>query len=300
MRYLKTGFLLVAFAGSSVLYNSTPSYSLTETKITTVTTTGNPITLPSAGTYVVVDPLTGVIKGHYDPLRTTFDYPISSGLVVIDQDTGKVLATFDSSGRLLDVISTPATDALVASIDARRAELQQAITDGLSKGTITPSTASSLRAALDTIAAEELADQQSNHILTYAEALSLATALNGVSDRVIPLAHLSVTTPLIASHFTSLNGQVLMLDDVAYRKAQFERRIDDEYTAGRLSARQVARLKEDLNDIAYLETKYKKHGSMSESQTEKISARFDKMNTNLDRDIAEINEKRSNIGLRVE
>jgi hypothetical protein len=126
--------------------------ALADTETTTVRTTsflsnGQRLTLPTTSTYVLVDPITGIIKGNYDPTHGFTDARmVQPGLVIIDQPSGKVIATVDSSGRTIDVASVPAINSLVVAVYTRRCELERMITDALANGTIDVNQASQLRA----------------------------------------------------------------------------------------------------------------------------------------------------------
>ncbi len=222
-----------------------PVYADTETttvKTTTVTRevlparAVSPIVLPSTTSYILVDPITGVIKGSYDPGHVISSQDLVPGLVVIDQVTGKIVATVNSSGQTIDVITAPAFDTLVSSIDARRVQLDSMITQSLSSGTIDATQAAALRAQLEKIASEETTYKQGSSVLTYTEALRLATGLNALQDQLVLVAHMPAVTPLVGPKFVSVDGQVIMMvDDLDYRRMKLSQRIDDEYTAGRLS-----------------------------------------------------------------
>jgi hypothetical protein len=205
---------------------STFPAAMADTETTTVRTTsflnnGQQLTLPATSTYVLVDPLTGVVKGNYDPTRGFADARmVQPGLMIIDQPSGKILATVDSSGRTIDVTSVPAINSLVVAVYTRRCELERMITDALANGTIDTSQASQLRVDTDKIAAEEFAAKQYGGILPYSEALSLALTLNGVADRLTSYTHANAIAPLLGSRFASVNGQVIMVRGTEFRAAE--------------------------------------------------------------------------------
>jgi hypothetical protein len=78
-----------------------------------------------------------------------------------------------------------------------------------------------------------------------------------------------------------------------------QRRVDDEYAAGRLSNDNVARLKSQLNEVSSLKTKYTRNGKLKDSNSKTIVMKLDKVQTSMDRNIADINSKRSRIGIKV-
>ena len=78
-----------------------------------------------------------------------------------------------------------------------------------------------------------------------------------------------------------------------------QRRIDAEYSAGRLSNNQVAKLKEGLNDVSSLQAKYTRGGKIKDSKEKILCEKLDRVQTDMDKDIATINEKRAKIGIKV-
>ncbi len=305
---------------SSGLMNGLPSYSEVET--TTIKTTtyndgalpnstttetrtvnsGKTITLPAGATYVVIDPLTGEQRGVFDPMRQAVDAKvILPGSVVIDRSTGRILATISESGQTVDVVSVPAASTFITAIDARRAQVDTMITDSLRDGSINTTQATALRSALDNIATRENLAKQSTGYVPYSEALCLALELNNLSDRVVLIgSRKSIVAPIIGSKIVNTNGQLIMVDAIAYRRIALGQRVEDEYTAGRLSARQVSNLNEELSSIASLDSKYRKNGELSASHADRLTTRLNTVQTRLDRDVAEINNKRAKIGIRVQ
>lgn len=274
--------------------------TVTETTRTTTTTTSesvpSSITLSPTGNYMLVDPLTGAVTGVYNP--TTGLNNVPSGVMVIDKLSGQLIAAVDS-GRLIDIAAVRTSDALAVSINNRQAELQRAISDALAKGAMDTVQATSLRAQLDTIASQE-AQSKSDGLLTYSEALALSTSLNNVADQIVSASRSPIViTPLSGARFIVTDGQFRFVDGIAYRKMALERRIDDEYKAGKLSSKQVADLKERLNEIASLESKYRKNGHLSESKEKTLNAKLNLVNSRLEQNIAYINKRRSQLGLRV-
>jgi len=211
----------VALVTGGVISTSAPSLADTETR--TVRTTsflsnGQPLTLPTTSTYILVDPITGIVKGNYDPTVGLVDArTLQPGLVIIDQPSGKIIATVDSSGRTIDVSTVPAINSLVVAVYTRRCELERMITDSLANGTIDANQANQLRTDTDRIAAEEFAAKQNGGILPYSEALSLALALNGVGDRLVSYTHANSITPLLGARFANVNGQIIMIRGTEYR-----------------------------------------------------------------------------------
>lgn len=299
-------FLAAALLASSLATYQAPRVSadeVTTVRTTTVTTDSLAapalVTLSPGGSYFVVDPVTGVMKGVYDPVRGLVGATIAPGLVVVDNTSNRVVATFDASGRVIAMTNLPAYDSLVVSIDARRAELERNIASGRSANNFGEVTAVALREELASIAAQESAYRSSGRPLNYEEALSLANRLNALSDRVVPYMRGVTFTPLISSRFITTSGNLVIVDELSARNLRMQRRVDDEYAAGRLSNDNVARLKSQLNEVSSLQTKYTKDGRLKDSRSKLIVTKLDKVQTAMDRNIADINAKRSRIGIKV-
>jgi len=300
-------FLAAALLASSLTTYQAPRVSADEvTTVRTTTVTTDSLAAPAAvvtlspgGSYFVVDPVTGVMKGVYDPVRGLVGATIAPGLVVVDNTSNRVVATFDASGRVIAMTNLPAYDSLVVSIDARRAELERMITSGRAANNFGEVTAVALREELASIAAQESAYRASGRPLNYEEALSLANRLNALSDRVVPYMRGVTFTPLISSRFVTTSGNLVIVDELSARNLRMQRRVDDEYAAGRLSNDHVARLKSQLNEVSSLQTKYTKDGKLKDSRSKLIVTKLDKVQTAMDRDIADINAKRSRIGIKV-
>jgi hypothetical protein len=277
----------------------------TETTQTTTTVTSGPtaaiVNLPATGRYVVVDPLTGQIQGNYDPTaRLVEGSALHSGVVIVNETDGGPVGLVDASGNIVDVAVSPASQTLLVLIDSRRQDLNRRIDEALNKGLLKPTQAAAFRAELDRIAADEERERQAGGV-TYSRALMLGYGLNTLSDRLVPLINVDTSLqPVIAPEFVIVNGHLTLLDTINYRKHHLETRCDDEYAAGRLSQKQVSRIKEDLSKISYTERKYIKHGALSSSKDQKLSEELDKLQSEMDSDVALINQKRSRIGIRAD
>jgi len=255
---------------------------------------------PSAR-YVVVDPLTGKTRGVFDPGTRLIDgQPLAFGMVFVDQGSGRMVASVDSSGRIVDVVVAPATESLVTSIDARILDLQNTVNRAIERGEISAAQGSALKARLDEVITLEARFKNSDGIFTFNEAFQVANALNSMNDEIVTVAHLPALTPLVGGRFVLNEGNLMLVNDYDYRRVTLERRIDDEYKAGRLSSKYVAELKKELNEIKSKQTKYMKNGELKASRAKEISVRLDKVATRMDKNVATINNKRAKIGIRVD
>ncbi len=212
---LTRNLIAVALVSCGIVSTCLPSIADTETtsyRRISFFSSGQPLTLPTTSTYVLVDPITGNVKGNFDPTQSLTDARmVQPGLVVIDQPSGRIIATVDPSGKTIDVASVPAINSLVLAIYGRRCDLERMITDSLANGTISTTQATRLRTETDKIAAEEFTAKQNGGILTYADALSLAISLNKIGDQLVSYTHTAAVPPLLGSRFASVNGQIVMV-----------------------------------------------------------------------------------------
>lgn len=256
--------------------------------------------LPST-TYVVIDPLTGKTRGVFDPATRLIDgQPLAFGMVFVDQSSNRIVASVDASGRIVDVISAPATETLITSIDARILDLQNTINKAIDRGELTAAQGAVLKAKLDETITLEARYKNSDAVFTFNEALAVANALNAVNDEVVTIAHLPAMTPLVGGRFVLTEGNLMLVNDFDYRRVTLERRIDDEYRAGRLASKHVADLKKELNEIKSKQTKYMKNGELKASKAKDISVRLNKVESKMNKNVAYINNKRAKIGIRVD
>lgn len=253
------------------------------------------VELPATDSYLVMDPVTGVLRGTYDPVQHVIvGGTLQPGLVVVGRATGRVVAAFDASGRTVEIRSVPASSVLVASISKRRAELERLISDGLNRGTLTEAQAVALRAELE---AKVLLGER---VVSFGDALTMAYTLNTLGQRVVPITSTVAVTPIVQAPMISMGSHLVVLDAIAFRIGQMESRIETEYLAGRLSVSQVQNLKEDLTKVSLKNARYRKNGTISSSREKELTYKLDKISAEMVDNIAEINEKRARIGIRVD
>ncbi len=283
------------------------SASLADTIETTTTqTTTSNVGVPafnfsSNGTYQVVDPISGHLIGRYDQAARLVDgRSLQSGVVIVDKANGGLVATVDSNGNIVDIGVAPASQRLIVSLDTRRQDLNRRIDQALASGQMSAAQASSMRAELESIASGDVFAAETVSSLKYNRALQMAYGLDTLSSRLVPLTGSVQLTPVIGQQFVSYDGRIILGDGITSRKQRLSRRIDDEYTAGRLSANQVSKRKEDLNKISSMETKYRKNGELSNANEKRVSIKIDKLASDIDSNVASINHKRSQIGLRTD
>lgn len=100
-----TGDAATTTEKTTVVGDSTTTTTTTE-KTTVVSSA---IDLPLTNTYIVVDPVSGVLPGVFDVRTHLLDgRALTPGLVIVEKTTGQVFATVDSSGNLVAMTTLPA------------------------------------------------------------------------------------------------------------------------------------------------------------------------------------------------
>lgn len=286
--------------------------------------------LPSSSSYVMVDPLTGVIKGNYTTGISASN--IGPGWVVMDSSSNKIMAGFDSSGRLRAITDVPVYDAYLSNLDVRRSAIETAIADAVAKGKMSLAQGEDMKAELLSAHAQLEAYRSSRNWITYDEALSVASRFNRLSDRLGLIAPgygltalvgnvyspvvaaggttvvtRTVTQPpaviavpsVVAAPSTVVVSPSALRDNLSLRNEVMARKADAEFNAGRLTNRNVVRIKEKLNDVSLKQAKYNKGGNLNLKRQGELNAKLDEVQTYMDQCIAETNDKRQRIGLKV-
>jgi len=204
-------YTIIITVASITAFIQGPSFADVETTTvkTTTRTYGEPIKLKSSVTYILVDPMTGEIKNDFNPSQIVVE-SMPAGAIIVDQDTGKVVATLNPKGETVSIVSAPVFDALASSLDNRRSELNQLINTALTNQTITESQGRDLRAQLDVVGRRQADDTSRGKSLPYSEALYLAAQLNNIANSYADYAHSTALAPLIGSRFIIRENQVVL------------------------------------------------------------------------------------------
>jgi hypothetical protein len=171
------------------------------------------------------------------------------------------------------------------TVDARRTEIDRAIVNARSAGTISEAQAANLRRDMDRIGAEivELKSQSNPSI---SRCISLAQDLDVLGTQVRTVYTSFTFVPIIeGSHFTMINGHIIQLDDLAVRRIGLENKILDRLAAGRITYSQSIDLRSDLSAIAAREDAYRNarfKGDLSDREARELYTSFDRVATKLD------------------
>jgi hypothetical protein len=234
---------------------------------------------------VVVDPLTGAIRGDYTiGTKTLNGIPLNSSYVVMDKLSRRVIGTFDENGDIIDLNVAPAAGSVIVSVDSHRAALEKQIDSLLLQGQITASQAETVRLDIARLfpATEETTTTRT---VTYSSALTQDSGLYSVEGRLLPMVQKSFVAKAITPRFVTINGQLVLPDDLTYRKLQLERRIDDEFALGHMTKDQLLQLKADMNVISTEEAQFRAGGggSISDANAAIMAADLNAVQAKMDR-----------------
>jgi hypothetical protein len=237
---------------------------------------------------VLVDPLTGAVRGDYVVGTRVFEgEPLSSNFIVMDKISRRLVGTFDSNGNLIDLSAAPAATNVIVSVESHRASLEKQIADLLAQGQISGNQAAAMR--LEIVKLFPATNQTvSTRTVTYGNALAADSGLYTVESRLLPLSKKTYTTTVSMPRFVSVNGQIILPDTLDYRRLQLERRMEDEFAFGHLTRNQLVSLKSDMTDILNREARYKAHGPMSADHAATMTADLNALQARLDRDVASV------------
>jgi hypothetical protein len=112
---------------------------------------------------------------------------------------------------------------------------------------------------------------------------------------------IAITNPpaVLPEHFIVRSGAIFFLgSDYSARRAQIDAQINADFAAGHLSNNNVKELRDKLQEIQALEMKRKADGTYRSSTANEIERKFARLQSDYSEDIANINEKRSKIGIQ--
>lgn len=243
------------------------------------------IQLPADRKYLLIDPMTGEITNGFDPTLAETELTPLAGMVVVERSTGRLVAGINS-GRVVSVTTMSPNQTMLGAIEHRRVELDKIISDALSRGTLDIAAATAMRAKLDAISAQRARFLSSDNSISFAEALTLIYGLNSISDHVISVARVPSFAALPGTRFVSTEGNIVFMGDLDYRIFRLSKRVDSEFALGRLSSRQVADLKQRLNEVRAEQDRSLEKGSLDGKKIQDLVEKLDDIGSKLARAIA--------------
>jgi hypothetical protein len=125
-----------------------------------------------------------------------------------------------------------------------------------------------------------------SNTITYERAVAFARDLDFIGTRLggVVVEGVPVYQPIIAgSHFTVVNGQIYVLDDLSVRRVDLEARIIKDYLEGRLSDDRASKLRAELDAIGTTQAIYSASGELDPVSSRKFYKEMDKVASELER-----------------
>jgi uncharacterized cupredoxin-like copper-binding protein len=176
---------------------------------------------------------------------------------------------------------TAKPEVLVLTLTARRKDLDKMIDAAHAKGNITGKKAEAMKNELKRIARET-----GSNTITYERAVAYARDLDyiGTSLGTVVVEGVPAYQPIIAgSHFTVVNGQIYVLDDLSVRRVDLEARIIKDYLEGRLTDARATKLRDELDAIGATQAIYSATGELDPVSSRKFYKEMDSVASELEK-----------------
>ncbi len=176
---------------------------------------------------------------------------------------------------------TAKPEVLLLTLTARRKDLDKMIDSAHAKGKITEKEAHAMKSELKRIERET-----GSSTITYERAVAFARDLDFIGTRLggVVVEGVPVYQPIIAgSHFTVVNGQIYVLDDLSVRRVDLEARIIKDYLEGRLSDDRASKLRAELDAIGTTQAIYSASGELDPVSSRKFYKEMDKVASELEK-----------------
>jgi hypothetical protein len=176
---------------------------------------------------------------------------------------------------------TAKPEVLLMTITARRKDLDKMIDAAHSKGKITEKEAKAMKSELKRIERET-----GSNTISYERAVAFARDLDFIGTRMggVVVEGVPLYQPIIAgSHFTVVNGQIYVLDDLSVRRVDLEARIIKDYLEGRLSDDRASKLRAELDAIGATQAIYSATGELDPVSSRKFYKEMDKVASELEK-----------------
>lgn len=175
-------------------------------------------------------------------------------------------------------------DVTIGDADARQAELDKKISDGLASGKLTGDEAQQLRNQFNAIAEREAAIKASSHRITPEDRLSLLIDLERLNNQI---------EIKLANSVTSNSADSSQLDS---KRSRIESLISDALVQGRLTPLEAQQFKTQLDRIQFLVREMGANdGTLSPTEQQTISIEFSMLDTRINRTIG----SRANVWLGI-
>lgn len=158
-----------------------------------------------------------------------------------------------------------------SDLDARRAQVEKKIQDGVASGKLTATQAADFRAELARIEQAETQAKSGGKVMSFVQSISFSNDLGVLESSIDQATQQSITS----------------LPDVDALKEQLKSKIDMALAAGQLTQSVADSLRTDLRNVAQIEAAYKAEtgGNLTSRQIELLAERLDKVKAGIDEQI---------------
>ncbi len=185
--------------------------------------------------------------------------------------------------------ATVKPDVYIVTIDTRRREMEKIIGEGMATGKLTKDQADELRSELDDITKIEIAAQKVGGPIPYSQIAVLATRLDILGKRITEIIGVPIIPIMVDGKITIVSGEIVELDAMANRRAEMEGKISIALAHKTLTKSQVKVLRQQLDDIAATEVKFRDgdiNGEFTDEEARTLFKAFDSVGSKLDSFIA--------------
>lgn len=181
----------------------------------------------------------------------------------------RFLLTLAAGSALLAVAPGVASAQAWMSINERQANLDQRIDQGVRSGELTRAEAITLRGEFRTLSDLEAQYRRSGGGLDARERADLNARFDRLSERVYGQKH---------DRDDRGGGRWMSINE---RQANLDRRIDQGVRSGALNRREAARLRVEFQDLARLESRYRRSGGLDMRERADLDRRFDALSARI-------------------
>lgn len=219
------------------------------------------------------------------PVSAQITETVKETTVTETKDAGSTVTTTNTTVKA----ATVKPDVYIVTIDTRRRELEKIIGEGMATGKLTKAQADDLRSELDDITKIEIAAQKVGGPIPYSQIAVIATRLDILGKRITEIIGVPIAPILVDGKITIISGEIVELDEMASRRAEMEGKISIALAHHTLTKSQVKELRQQLDDIAATEVKFRNgdiNGEFTDEQARTLFKAFDSVGSKLDSFIA--------------
>ena len=219
------------------------------------------------------------------PVKAQITETVKETTVTETKDAGSTVTTTTTTVKA----ATVKPDVYIVTIDTRRRELEKIIGEGMATGKLTKAQADELRSDLDDVTKLEIVAQKVGGPIPYTQIAVIATRLDLIAARLVEIVGIQLAPIMTNGKITIVSGEIVELDEMASRRAEMEGKISIAYAHKTLTKSQVTILRQQLDDIAAMEVKFRDgdiNGQFTDQEARTLFQSFDRVGSKLDSFIA--------------